>query len=352
MAKSTSSQSQSQAERPDPIDLRTRTVLITGGTGSFGNRVASHLLKKGVQHVRILSRDEEKQWMMSHRFPEFEYIVGDVRDPVAVARAMRKVDIVFHAAALKQVPSCETFPLEAVKTNVLGSQNVCEAAAQAGVERVVALSTDKAVKPVNAMGMSKALMEKIVCSQNLAPLDTKFACVRYGNVVGTRGSVIPLFRSQIARGEPITITVPTMTRFLLSLDQAIGMVLYAMTQAKGGEIFVRKAPACTVADMAKTICVRHAKEGADYPIKVIGMRPGEKLHEVLVNEYEMTRTTDDGEFFTIHPEFRRPQAPVKRPAGERRGVLEYTSENTERIDTAEAIGSYIDRAAREGEDYI
>jgi FlaA1/EpsC-like NDP-sugar epimerase len=336
----------------EEIDLRSRTVLITGGTGSFGNRVASHLLRHGVKRVRVFSRDESKQWMMSHRFPDFEYVVGDVRDPQAVARAMQNVDIVFHAAALKQVPSCETFPLEAVKTNVLGSQNVCEAAIRAGVERVVALSTDKAVKPVNAMGMSKALMEKIVCSQNLAPLDTRFAIVRYGNVVGTRGSVIPLFRSQIAREVPITLTVPSMTRFLLSLDQAIGMVLYAMTRAKGGEIFVRKAPACTVADLAKTICVRHAKEGADYPTQVIGMRPGEKLHEVLVNEFEMTRTTDDGEFFTVHPEFRRPESPVKPPAGERRGVHEYTSENTERISSPEAIGSYIDRAAKEGEDYL
>ena len=208
-------------------------ILVTGGTGSFGNRVARHLLKSKPAQIRIYSRDEKKQWEMKRAFPQFRYIVGDVRDADRLSEAMRGVDYVFHAAALKQVPSCETYPFEAVKTNVLGSQNACDAAKYNGVKCLVALSTDKAVKPVNAMGISKAMLEKIVCSQNEFDNRTVFCCVRYGNVMGSRGSVIPLFRDQIRKGEPLTLTVPTMTRFLLTLDQSVNLVLHAMTQGAG-----------------------------------------------------------------------------------------------------------------------
>jgi UDP-N-acetylglucosamine 4,6-dehydratase len=334
------------------MELKGRTLLITGGTGSFGNRVAAHLLKLDVKEIRILSRDEEKQWRMRHRFPDFTYMLGDVRDVSSLTRAMRGVDIVFHAAALKQVPSCEEFPFEAVKTNTVGSQNVCEAAIAANVQRVVALSTDKAVKPVNAMGMSKALMEKIIISQNLRQSDTVFSCVRYGNVIGTRGSVIPYFRRLIERDEALTVTVPNMTRFLLTLDQAIGMVLHAMTQSKGGEIFVRKAPACTVMDLATTMRQMYSKRGKSHPIEIIGARPGEKLHEVLVNEYEIRRCTEDETFFTVHPEYRPPSNPLKQLKGERRGVMEYTSENTSRLNTFDVLAAIVNTAAKEGEDYI
>jgi UDP-N-acetylglucosamine 4,6-dehydratase/5-epimerase len=292
------------------------TILVTGGTGSFGNRVAAHLLRQNPAQIRIYSRDEKKQWEMARQFPGFRYIIGDVRDPGRLKEAMRGVDMVFHAAALKQVPSCEDYPWEAVKTNIAGSQNVCEAAIGAGVKRVVALSTDKAVKPVNAMGMSKAMMEKIVCSQNLFESPTVFSCVRYGNVMGSRGSVIPLFRQLIDEGKPLTITVPHMTRFMLTLDQSVDLVLHALTAAQGGEIFVRKAPACTV----------------------VGIRPGEKIHEVLVNEYEMLRMTEDSAYYTIHPEYRaRPKAPSSEHLGE-----EYTSGNTHRLTRHEEISALLD----------
>ncbi|HLL55913.1 MAG TPA: polysaccharide biosynthesis protein, partial [Myxococcaceae bacterium] len=228
------------------MEIRGSTILITGGTGSFGNRVARHLLQQGPKQIRIYSRDEKKQWEMQRAFPDFRFLIGDVRDPSRLAQAMRGVDYVFHAAALKQVPSCEMYPWEAVKTNTVGSQNVCEVAAAAGVRTVVALSTDKAVKPVNAMGMSKAMMEKIVCSQNQFEGDTVFCCVRYGNVMGSRGSVIPLFRQLIEEKKPLRITVPHMTRFLLTLDESVDLVVHAMSSARGGEIFVRKAVACTV----------------------------------------------------------------------------------------------------------
>jgi len=234
------------------------TILITGGTGSFGNRVAAHLLAHGPAQIRIFSRDEKKQWEMQRVFPQFRYLIGDVRDADRVAEVMRGVDFVFHAAALKQVPSCESYPFEAVKTNVLGSQNVCAAARAAGVKTVVVLSTDKAVKPVNAMGTSKAMMEKLVCSQGLAGGDTIYCCVRYGNVMGSRGSVIPLFKQQLREDRPLTLTVPHMTRFLMTLDQSVDLVLHAMTEARGGEIFVRKAPASTVQALAEAMRLKYS----------------------------------------------------------------------------------------------
>jgi len=317
--------------------IRGTTILITGGTGSFGNRVATHLLNYRPAEIRVYSRDEKKQWEMQRAFPKLKYIIGDVRDVDRLNEALKGVDIVFHAAALKQVPSCEDYPFEAVKTNVIGSQNACEAAKANGVKTFVALSTDKAVKPVNAMGMSKAMMEKIVCSQNQSGGSTIFCCVRYGNVMGSRGSVIPLFRKQIDNGEPITLTVPQMTRFLLTLDQSVNLVLHAMTRAQGGEIFVRKAPACTVQDLAEAMRLKYSPQRARHRIKVTGIRPGEKIHEILVNEYEIQRSVETREHYRIHPEYRLPERPVRRALGE-----EYTSANTDQLTSPEEIGRLLD----------
>lgn len=313
------------------------TILITGGTGSFGNRVGARLLRYRPAQIRIYSRDEKKQWEMQRVFPQLRYIIGDVRDLERLNEAMMGVDFVFHAAALKQVPSCETYPFEAVKTNVMGSQNACEAAKANGVKTFVALSTDKAVKPVNAMGMSKAMMEKIVCSQNQMGGKTIFCCVRYGNVMGSRGSVIPLFRQQIEDGQPITLTVPEMTRFLLTLDQSVGLVLHAMLHAKGGELFVRKAPACTVQALAETMRLKYSPQRANHPIKITGIRPGEKIHEILVNEYEMQRSVETNEYFRIHPEYRLPGHPARRALGE-----EYTSANAQRLSRPQEISKLLD----------
>jgi UDP-N-acetylglucosamine 4,6-dehydratase/5-epimerase len=321
------------------VDLKNATVLITGGTGSFGNRVARTLIEQGIRELRIYSRDEKKQWDMRRALPEARYIIGDVRDFHKLAIAMKGVDVVFHAAALKQVPTCEQFPEEALMTNATGSRNVCEAARGNGVQRVVALSTDKAVKPVNAMGISKAMMEKIIAAQNWLPTETVFCCVRYGNVMNSRGSVIPLFRQWIRQGKPLEVTVPGMTRFLLTLAQSVDLVLHSMTSAIGGEIYVRKAPACTVIDLARAMCRKYSVHGEAHPIEVVGSRPGEKIHEVLVHEYEITNTTEDAAFMTIHPEYRRPVTPIQRPLG-----YEYTSENTERIVDYARISDLLDAA--------
>lgn len=324
--------------RPQSLmDIENSVVLITGGTGSFGTRVAIHLLKQKPAQIRIYSRDEKKQWEMHNLFPQFRYIIGDVRDYDRIDEAMQGVDYVFHAAALKQVPSCETYPFEAVKTNVLGSQNACEAARKNKVKAFVGLSTDKAVKPVNAMGISKAMMEKIICSQNQYGGKTIFCCVRYGNVMGSRGSVIPLFTKQIERDEPLTITVPDMTRFLMTLDQSVDLVLHAMTHAKGGEVFVRKAPASTVQALAEAIRYKYSPRKEKHPIKVLGIRPGEKIHEILVNEYEMQRVTETDTYYAIHPEYRVPTGLAVKPLGE-----EYTSANTRQLRSPQEIGALLD----------
>jgi FlaA1/EpsC-like NDP-sugar epimerase len=321
--------------------LKDKVILITGGTGSFGSRVATHLLKRNVKQIRIYSRDEKKQVEMQKHFPDFRYIIGDVRDIERLKEALQGVDYVFHAAALKHVPPCENYPLEAVKTNILGSQNVCQAAEFNGVKTVVALSTDKAVKPVNAMGISKAMMEKIVCSQNLYDKKTIFCCVRYGNVMGSRGSVIPLFRKQIEASEPITITVPNMTRFLMTLDQSVDLVFHAMTNAKGGEILVRKAPACTVKALAETMRLKYSPQREQHPIVVTGIRPGEKIHEILVNEYEMQRITESDNYFTIHPEYCIPQKTTTKKLGE-----EYTSENTDQLTEFSEMGNLLEQIGK------
>lgn len=313
-------------------------ILITGGTGSFGNRVAQHLLKQSPSKVRIFSRDEKKQWEMQQKFPQFEYIIGDVREEARLEEAMAGIELVFHAAALKHVPSCETYPFEAYKTNVVGSQNACRTAKAAGVKVFVALSTDKAVKPLNAMGTSKAMMEKLVCSQNINESDTKFCCVRYGNVMGSRGSVIPLFKKQIENDEAMTVTIPEMTRFLLTLDQSVGLVLHAMKHAIGGEIYVRKAPACTIEILADAVRRKFSQKGENHPIQISGIRPGEKLHETLINEYEMQRITDEELFYTIHPEYNIPEHHSKKSLGS-----EYTSANTEQLNKYEDIGQLLEK---------
>ena len=262
--------------------------------------MANMLLEKGCEEIRILSRDEAKQEEMRIAYgrPELKFYIGDVRDRPSVDNAMKGVDLVFHAAALKQVPSCEFFPLEAVKTNILGSQNVIDSAINAGVDSLVCLSTDKAVMPINAMGLSKALMEKVVqaTSRQLGPTETTLSCVRYGNVMCSRGSVIPLFMQQIQAGKPITITEPSMTRFILSLENAIDLVGFAFENAKQGDIFIKKAPSCTLQVLAETLLDIFE---ADNPIKTIGIRHGEKLYETLISAEELRRATDMGDYYRV-----------------------------------------------------
>jgi UDP-glucose 4-epimerase len=278
-----------------------KTVLITGGTGSFGNTVAKSLLQReDIDQVRILSRDEAKQDQMRHALNDnrLRFYLGDVRDFSSVERAMRSVDYVFHAAALKQVPSCEFFPLEAVRTNVVGSENVVRAADQAGVSSVVCLSTDKAVYPVNAMGMSKAMMEKIAVAYGLnnQDTDTTVSCVRYGNVMYSRGSVIPLFIQQLKAGKDLTVTNPEMTRFMMSLQDSVALVQYAFHNAHQGDLFIRKAKACTIGNLAQAVINLFQSPAS---VRIIGTRHSEKVSEALASREELARATDMGEYFRI-----------------------------------------------------
>ena len=278
--------------------LKGKTLLITGGTGSFGGAVLRRFYESDIAQIRIFSRDEKKQDDMRRVYggDKVRYYIGDVRDPVGLAAAMRGVDYVFHAAALKQVPSCEFFPLEAVKTNVIGTDNVLGAAVEAGVERAICLSTDKAAYPVNAMGTSKAMMEKVAVARARAAGNTTICCTRYGNVMCSRGSVIPLFIEQIRAGKPITLTDPTMTRFLMSLDEAVELVLFAFQNARPGDILVQKAPACTIDTLARAVCELFAPE---HERRVIGIRHGEKLHETLLTKEECARAEDLGDFYRV-----------------------------------------------------
>lgn len=281
-------------------DLR---VLVTGGTGSFGNFVVRHLLKQGAKEVRVLSRDEKKQYDMKVYYenrPDLRFVIGDIRDRSTVDEAMKGIDVVFQAAALKQVPTCEYFPMEAIRTNVLGVENVVQSALEHRVQRVVAISTDKACKAVNVMGMTKALQERIVLRGNISQANqgTKLSCVRYGNVLRSRGSVVPFFRNQVARGKKITVTHEKMTRFLLTLNDAIDLVLYAAQSTQGGDIFVRKSPSARVLDIAR-ICCEDA--GKPFEYDVIGILPGEKIYEILVSEEELERSVDCGDYYKVHP---------------------------------------------------
>ncbi|MBE5733698.1 MAG: NAD-dependent epimerase/dehydratase family protein [Clostridiales bacterium] len=284
-----------------------KTLLITGGTGSFGNAVLNRFLQTDIGEIRIFSRDEKKQDDMRHEFqakmPEvaekIKFYIGDVRDLQSIKNAMHGVDYVFHAAALKQVPSCEFFPIEAVKTNVLGTENVLTAAIEAGVKNVVCLSTDKAAYPVNAMGTSKAMMEKVIVakSRTVSPEKTKICCTRYGNVMCSRGSVIPLWIDQIRAGKPITITDPTMTRFIMSLDEAVDLVLFAFEHGESGDILVQKAPACTIKTQAEAVCELFSGDKTN--IKVIGIRHGEKMYETLLTNEECANAIDLGNFYRV-----------------------------------------------------
>lgn len=283
-----------------------KTLLITGGTGSFGNAVLNRFLDTDIGEIRIFSRDEKKQDDMRHeyqaKYPEasnkIKFYIGDVRDLQSVKNAMHGVDYIFHAAALKQVPSCEFFPIEAVKTNVLGTENVLTAAIEAGVKKVICLSTDKAAYPVNAMGTSKAMMEKVIVakSRTVSPEKTSICCTRYGNVMCSRGSVIPLWIEQIKNGHPITVTEPTMTRFIMSLEEAVELVVFAFQNAESGDIMVQKAPACTIEVQAQAV-----KElfHSDDEIKVIGIRHGEKMYETLLTNEECANAIDMGNFYRV-----------------------------------------------------
>lgn len=284
-----------------------RTLLITGGTGSFGNAVLNRFLRTDIKEIRIFSRDEKKQDDMRHeyqaKYPEdfekIKFYIGNVRDLQSVKNAMHGVDYIFHAAALKQVPSCEFFPLEAVKTNVIGTDNVLTAAIEEGVKKVICLSTDKAAYPVNAMGTSKAMMEKVIVakSRTVSPEKTSICCTRYGNVMCSRGSVIPLFIEQIKNGLPITITEPQMTRFIMSLEEAVELVLFAFEKAESGDIMVQKAPACTIDTLAKAVIkIFH---GDPSTIKVIGIRHGEKMYETLLTNEECANAIDLGNFYRV-----------------------------------------------------
>ena len=277
-----------------------KILMITGGTGSFGNTVLKRFLSTDVREIRIFSRDEKKQEDMRIAFnnPKLKFYIGDVRDYDSISQAMKGVDYVFHAAALKQVPSCEFYPMEAVRTNVIGTENLMNAATANGVKRVVVLSTDKAVYPINSMGISKALAEKLMVAkarmQNAG--ETVLCATRYGNVMASRGSVIPLFVSQLKEGKPLTVTDPNMTRFLMSLEDSVDLVLYAFKHAKQGDIFVQKAPASTVADLAQALKELFKK---DEPIRVIGTRHGEKLYESLISREEMAKAEDLGDYYRI-----------------------------------------------------
>lgn len=288
------------------IDLSKKVLLITGGTGSFGNAVLKHFLNSEIAEIRVFSRDEKKQDDMRKLYnsDKLKFYIGDVRDSRTVRQAMRGVDYVFHAAALKQVPSCEFHPMQAVHTNVLGTENVLEAAIQAGVKRVVCLSTDKAVYPINAMGISKAMMEKVMvaASRNLEGSCTVICGTRYGNVMASRGSVLPLFVEQIFADKPLTITDPTMTRFMMTLADAVGLVLYAFEHANNGDIFVQKAPAATVETLAKALLELTGKP--DHPVQILGTRHGEKLYEALLSREEMACAQDMGAYYRVPPDSR------------------------------------------------
>ena len=317
-----------------------RTALITGGTGSFGRTMARHLLDRGYGEVRIFSRDEEKQDLMRRVFNDarLRFFIGDIRQRDSLTAPMHGTDHVFHAAALKQVPSCEFFPQEAAATNILGSDNVIRTAVAAGVKKVVCLSTDKAVLPVNAMGISKAMMEKLVAAHARLNPDsaTTVCCVRYGNVMESRGSVIPHFVRQIVGGEPITVTNPQMTRFLLALPETVGLVDFAFENAAPGDIFIKRAPACTIGDLAEAL---RRIFGASNEIKVIGERHGEKLYETLATKEELANSEDMGDFVRITCDVRdlNYDAYFSEGMDDGRNLEDYHSHNTTRLDVDEVV---------------
>ena len=330
--------------------FKDKTLMITGGTGSFGNAVLKRFLATDIKEIRIFSRDEKKQDDMRHEYqancPEaankIKFYIGDVRNLTTLKSAMRGVDYIFHAAALKQVPSCEFFPMEAVKTNVIGTSNVLEAAIDEGVECVICLSTDKAAYPINAMGISKALEEKVAVAMSRNSLNTKICCTRYGNVMCSRGSVIPLWIDQIRQGNPITLTEPSMTRFIMSLDEAVDLVLFAFEHGTNGDILVQKAPACTIQTQAEAVCELFGGKKED--IKVIGIRHGEKMYETLLTKEECAKAIDLGNFYRVPADNRDLNYDKYFIEGDTKRVTieEFNSNNTRRLnleETKEKIAS-------------
>lgn len=322
-----------------------KTLMITGGTGSFGNAVLNRFLNTDIGEIRIFSRDEKKQDDMRHEFQtkmpaeadKIKFYIGDVRDLASVKNAMHGVDFIFHAAALKQVPSCEFFPMEAVKTNVIGTDNVLTAAIDEGVASVICLSTDKAAYPVNAMGTSKAMMEKVVVAKSRTGANTKICCTRYGNVMCSRGSVIPLWIEQIKAGNPITVTEPSMTRFIMSLEEAVDLVLFAFEHGQAGDILVQKAPACTIETQAKAVCRLFG--GDESAIKVIGIRHGEKMYETLLTNEECASAVDLGSFYRVPCDKRGLNYDKYFINGdtERNTLTEFNSNNTHLLNVEEVM---------------
>lgn len=320
-----------------------KTLLITGGTGSFGNAVLNRFLSTDIGEIRVFSRDEKKQDDMRHEFqakmPEhfekIKFYIGDVRDENSIRNAMHGVDYIFHAAALKQVPSCEFFPIEAVKTNVIGTENLLNVAIEEGVDTVICLSTDKAAYPVNAMGVSKAMMEKVIVAKSRTTKNTKICCTRYGNVMCSRGSVIPLWIDQILAGKPITVTDPNMTRFIMSLEEAVDLVLFAFEYGENGDILVQKAPACTIQTQAEAVCELFG--GDKNNIKIIGMRHGEKSYETLLTNEECSNAIDLGNFYRVPSDKRELNYDNYFSKGneERNKLVEFNSNNCKLLDVKE-----------------
>ena len=323
--------------------FQNKTLLITGGTGSFGNAVLNRFLTTDIAEIRVFSRDEKKQDDMRHEFqaklPEaagkIKFYIGDVRDLASVKSAMVGVDYVFHAAALKQVPSCEFFPMEAVRTNVIGTDKVLTAAIEAGVESVICLSTDKAAYPINAMGITKALEEKVAVAKSRTSGKTRICCTRYGNVMCSRGSVIPLWIDQIKNGQPITVTEPSMTRFIMSLEEAVDLVLFAFEHGQNGDILVQKAPACTIQTQAEAVCELFGGKKED--IKVIGIRHGEKMYETLLTNEECAKAEDMGDFYRVPADNRSLNYDQFFTEGDakRCKLSEFNSDNTRRLNLEE-----------------
>jgi UDP-N-acetylglucosamine 4,6-dehydratase len=316
--------------------LNNKNILITGGTGSFGHQMILELMQYKPKLIRIFSRDEDKQYNLKQEFLEspildkIQFVIGDVRDYERIYSVTKDMDIIFHAAALKHVPSVEAHPYEAVKTNIIGAFNVVTAAVARQVDKVVAVSTDKAVKPVNAMGMTKALQEKLILSDEITKDKTTFCCVRYGNVLGSRGSVIPLWDKHLEQNKPLPITHPDMTRFMLTLSQAIDLVFYSLKHAKGGEIFVKKAPATKMIDLARAYAELKTGE-KNYPLTYIGIRAGEKIHEILVSEEEMRHIKEEKDHFVIKREAEIDKSFVKKKTN----FIEYGSGNTLQLSVKE-----------------
>ena len=325
--------------------FKDKTLMITGGTGSFGNAVLNRFLKTDIGEIRIFSRDEKKQDDMRHEYqakmPEvahkIKFYIGDVRDLQSVKSAMHGVDYIFHAAALKQVPSCEFFPMEAVRTNVIGTDNVLTAAIDEGVECVICLSTDKAAYPINSMGMTKAIEEKVAIAKSRMSGKTKICCTRYGNVMCSRGSVIPLWIDQIKAGNPITVTEPNMTRFIMSLEEAVDLVLFAFEHGENGDLLIKKAPACTIQTQAEAVCALFGGRKED--IKVIGIRHGEKMYETLLTNEECAKAVDMGDFYRVPADNRGLNYDKYFKEGDeaRNTLTEFNSNNTRRLSLQETI---------------